>query len=242
MRKRYVIAGASGLAGAAIAAKLLSRPRDLEWEKHGAHLRAAGRSRFAEVDGVRVHYQEAGDSRDPAILLLHGFCASSLVWRDVMTQIADAGFHVVVPDLVGFGFSDKPREWEYTIEAQARGVVRLMDELGIERAAVVGSSYGGAVAATCALDYPERVERLVLVDAVSNDDVKRQSLLRLGATPLLGDVASPLILGSQERLHALIPHSRLIVFRDCGHMPQEERPSEFIELVVSFCQTVSGKW
>ncbi|MGB8508992.1 MAG: hypothetical protein WCD76_11340, partial [Pyrinomonadaceae bacterium] len=76
MRKRYWLAGASLLTGAAIASKLLSRPPDLDWEKHGAHLREAGRSHFAEVDGVRVHYQEAGAADAPAMLLLHGFCAS----------------------------------------------------------------------------------------------------------------------------------------------------------------------
>jgi len=316
MKKRYLIAGAGGLAGATIAAKLLSRPRDLDWEQHGASLRASGRSRFVEVDGVRVHYQEAGERAAPAILLLHGFCASSLVWDNVILSIAAAGFRVVAPDLVGFGFTEKPREWSYTIEAQARGVVRLMDALGVERATVAGSSYGGAVAAITALDDPERVERLVLVDAVSNNDVKSQMLLRVGMTPLLGDVIAPLILGSPrlmslrmrqnyaranahlmddgraatqflplsvvgtqravlktlrrwdavrvereahrieqptlliwgeddrdvplangERLHMLIPHSRLVVFCDCGHLPQEEHPAEFAGLVAGFCQT-----
>ncbi len=320
MKKRYLFAGATGLAGALVAAKLLGRPSDVDWEKHGGHLREAGHSHFIEIDGVRVHYEEAGERSDPAILLIHGFCASSLVWRDVLESLPARGFRVVAPDLVGFGFSDKPRAWEYTIEAQARVVVRLMDELGIESAAVVGSSYGGAVAATCALDYPERVSRLVLVDAVSNDDVKRQRLLRLGATPLMGDVVAPLVLGSRglmgrrmrqayapsnahlfddgretaqllplraastqravlktlrrwdaarieqqahrieqpvllvwgdedrdvplkngERLHALIPHSRLFVFQNCGHLPQEERPSEFTELVAEFCQKVNGE-
>lgn len=316
MRKRDLIAGFSGLAAAAVAAKLLSRPRDLDWERHGAHLRAAGRSRFAEVDGVRVHYQEAGAPDAPVILLLHGFCASSLVWDDVLAQIAGAGFRVIAPDLVGFGFTEKPRGWEYTIEAQARGIVRLMETLGVEQASVVGNSYGGAVAATMALDYPERVGHLVLVDAVSNDNVKRQVLLRVGATRMVGEVVAPLILGSPrlmksrmrqnysaanahlmddgrataqflplrasgtqravlktlrrwdatriereahriehptllvwgeadrdvplangERLHALIPHSRLVVFRDCGHLPQEERPAEFAGLVAGFCRT-----
>ncbi|MGI8565930.1 MAG: alpha/beta fold hydrolase [Pyrinomonadaceae bacterium] len=316
MKKRYLIAGAYGLAGAALAAKLISRPRDVEWEEHAAKLHHADCSRFVEVDGVRVHYQEAGDSAAPPILLIHGFCASTFVWGDVLLPIARMGYRVVAPDLIGFGFSGKPRRGEYTIDSQARMIVRLMDELRIDQAALVGSSYGGAVAMTVALDYPERVRRLVLVDPVSNDDVKNQRLLRLAASPLMGDLISPLIIDSRrlmkwrmgkvyadnnahlfdaarmdahhlplrsantqravlttlrrwnagrierdahrvtqptlliwgeddrdiplrhgERLHALMPNSRLVVFRACGHLPQEERPDEFAGLVAGFCKS-----
>ena len=201
MKKRYWIAGAYGLFGAALAVKLWSRPRDLQWAEHAHHLHHADCSRFAEVEGVRVHYQEAGDGEAPPLLLIHGFCASNFVWSDVLLPLAAAGFRVIAPDLIGFGFSEKPRGgWGYTIEAQARMIVQLMDELKIERACLVGSSYGGAVAALCALDYAERVERLILVGAVSNDDVKRQALLRLAATPVVGDLISPLVLDSPRLL------------------------------------------
>ncbi|CAN5446902.1 alpha/beta fold hydrolase [soil metagenome] len=315
MKKRYWIAGAYGLTGAALAVKLLTRPRDVEWEAHAPRLPHADKSRFVEIEGVRVHVQEAGDAGNPTLLLIHGFCASNFVWSDVLLPLADEGFHVVAPDLVGFGFTGKPKDGEYTIEAQARMIVGLMDELGIDSATFIGSSYGGAVSAVCALDYPERVERLVLVAAVSNDDVKRMPLLRLAAAPLMGDLLSPvmidirqlvkrrmkkvyaannghlldearmaahhgplraasthrailttlrrwnaarieteaaritqptlLIWGGQdnavplkngERLHKLIPHSRLFVFPNSGHLPQEERPAEFVSLVTEFCQ------
>lgn len=319
MKKRYWIAGAYGLAGTALAAKLLSRPRDLSWEEHKDELPHAERSRFIEVKGVRVHYQEAGERDAPPVILVHGFCASTFVWSDVFLPIAAAGFRVVVPDLPGYGFSEKPHGGEYTIDAQAHLVVGLMDELGIERATLVGSSYGGAVAATCALDYPLRVERLVLVDAVINDDVKRQPMLQLAAAPLVGDIFSPLLLstysltrwrmqkvyakGAQrlledermrahhrplrassahraviqtlrrwnaarierdahliqqptlliwgeddvdiplehgQRMFQKIPDARLMVFRRCGHLPQEEYPQEFIKLVTEFCGARGG--
>jgi pimeloyl-ACP methyl ester carboxylesterase len=314
MKRRYWIAGAYGLAGTALAARLLSRPRDVEWEEHKQELPHSERSRFADVEGVRVHYQEAGEPDAPPLLLVHGFCASTFVWSDVLLPIAEAGFRVIAPDLPGFGFSEKPREGEYTIEAQARLVINLMDKLGIGRASIVGSSYGGAVASVCALDYAERVERLVLVDAVINDDVKRQPMLRLAASPLLGDIFSPVLLSTysltrwrmrkvygegaawlleDERMRAhhrplrsssahravirtlrrwdasrvereahriqqpvlliwgeddidiplehgkrmfeRIPNARLIVFRRCGHLPQEEYPSEFTKLLTEFC-------
>jgi pimeloyl-ACP methyl ester carboxylesterase len=202
MKKRYWITGAFGLAGAAIAVKLLRRPSDVEWDDHAHELHHAERSRFALIDGVRVHYQEAGALTSPPLLLIHGFTASNFVWNDCLLPIAAAGFRVIAPDLVGFGFSDKPKQGEYTIEAQARMVVALMNHLKIERATLIGSSYGGAVAATCALDYADRVERLVLVDAVINDYAKRRPLLRLAALPLMGDLISPLMLGSRKLIHS----------------------------------------
>ena len=316
MKKHYLFAGAYGLAGVALAAKLWSRPRDVVWDDFKEQLHHAERSRFVEVDGVRVHYQEAGAEDAPVLLLIHGFCASNFIWSDVLLPLAEAGFRVIAPDLVGYGFSEKPREAEhYTIEAQARMIVGLMSVLGIEQATLVGSSYGGAVAAVCALDDAERVRRLVLVGAVANDEVKRQPLLRLSVAPVMGDLLSPLMLGSPrlvqwrmrkvyaeasahlleerrlvahhlplraanthraalttlrrwsagriereagrikqptlliwgemdrdvplrhgERLHAGLPNSRLIVFRQCGHLPQEERPQEFVGLVGEFCR------
>jgi pimeloyl-ACP methyl ester carboxylesterase len=202
MKKRYWITGAIGLAGALAAAKLLRRPADVGWGEHAHELHHAGRSRFALVDGVRVHYQEAGAVDSPPLLLIHGFTASNFVWKDVLLPIAAAGYRVVAPDLVGFGFSGKPKDGEYTIESQARMIVGLMNHLGMERATLVGSSYGGAIAATCALDYGSRVERLVLVDAVINDYAKRRPLLRLAALPVVGDLISPLMLGSRKLVHS----------------------------------------
>ncbi|HLL14262.1 MAG TPA: alpha/beta hydrolase [Pyrinomonadaceae bacterium] len=315
MKMRYWIGGATALAGGALALKLLTRPQDVEWGEHRERLHHAERSRFVEIEGVRMHYQEAGDGDAPAVLLIHGFCASNFVWNDALVPLAEAGFRVVAPDLVGFGFSGKPVGGEYTIEAQARIVVGLLDALGIGRATLVGSSYGGAVAAVCALDYAARVERLVLVGSVSNDEIIRRPLLRLAATPLMGELLAPVLLDARrfvknhlrktyaaengymldparimahqrplraaathrailrtlrrwraariereaaritqptllvwgahdrdvplrygERLHELIAHSRLFVFPDCGHLPQEERPREFVSLVAEFCR------
>jgi pimeloyl-ACP methyl ester carboxylesterase len=315
MKKRYWIGGMTAVAGGALALKLLTRPQDVEWGEHRERLHHAERSRFVEIEGVRVHYQEAGERGAPAMLLIHGFCASNFVWNDALVPLAEAGFRVVAPDLVGFGFSGKPGGAEYTFEAQARIVVGLMDALGIGRATLVGSSYGGAVAAVCALDYAERVERLVLVGAVSNDDVTRRPLLRLAAAPVMGELLAPVLLDARrfvknhlrktyaaangymidaarvtahqrplraaathrailrtlrrwratriereaaritqptllvwgahdrdvplrygQRLRELIAGARLFVFPNCGHLPQEERPQEFVALVAGFCR------
>ncbi|HLL76406.1 MAG TPA: alpha/beta hydrolase [Pyrinomonadaceae bacterium] len=197
MKKRYWFAGGFALAGVALAAHRLSRPLTLDWREHAAGLHHPDRSRFADVGGVRLHYQEAGDANAPAVVLIHGFLVSNFVWRDVLLPLAERGLRVVAPDLVGFGFSGKPADGEYTIEAQARAIIGLLDELGIERATLVGSSYGAAVAAVCALDWPGRVGRLVLVGAVCNDELKRHPVLRLVALRGLGELLAPPLLDAR---------------------------------------------
>lgn len=197
MKKRYLFAGLGAVAGAAIAAKLMRRQQDVDWRDHAGTLPHAELSWFANIDGVRIHYQEAGHDDAPPVVLIHGFCASSFIWADVIEPLAAAGLRVIVPDLIGFGFSQKPNWVSYTIDMQARMIVGLLDSLGIERAILVGSSYGGAVAATVALDHPDRVDRLVMLDAVINNEAINQPLLRLSGFPGLGEILTPLVLGSR---------------------------------------------
>ncbi|PWT89598.1 MAG: hypothetical protein C5B55_11125 [Blastocatellia bacterium] len=310
MKKRYWIAGA---ATAAIAVKLLSRPREVDWEKNRSVIFHVEHSRFANVDGVRIHYQEAGAESAPPLILIHGFTSSTLVWSKVFLSLADAGYRVIALDLLGYGYSSKPRSGPYTIENQARIITGLLDRLGIERATILGSSYGGAVAAICALDYADRVEKLIMVGAVNNNEPLRFALMRLFGARVVGDVVSPLLIGSRRllrlrmkrvydrhawvlderrvdarhlplraaqthraiirtvrawdadrisrdahlidkptlllwgdndpeipladatRLHNEIPDSRLIVFQQCGHLPHEEYPEQFVEVVTNFC-------
>jgi pimeloyl-ACP methyl ester carboxylesterase len=315
MKKRYWIAGtATAAAGMAVAVKLLTRPSDVDWAKNRETVFHSEHSKFTEVGSVRVHYQEAGGKTGRPIVLLHGFASSTLVWSKVFLNLAEAGFRVIVPDLLGYGYSGKPRNGEYTIEGQAKLVVGLLAQMGIERATIVGSSYGGAVAATCALDYPGQVERLVLVGTVNNDRPLQFKLMRVFGSRVIGGLISPLLIGSRrllrmrmkrvydrhawllderrvearhlplraaatqraiirtvrlwdanrisrdahlirqptlllwgandpeipladgERLHASIPGSRLIVFLNCGHLPHEEYPDEFVEIVSDFCR------
>src|SRR2546423_2109736 len=125
MKKRYWLAGGFALTGAAVAAHRLVRPRALDWEAHVERLHHADRSRFVEVDGVRIHYQEAGERGAPPLVLIHGFLASNFVWREVLVPLAERGFHVLAPDLIGFGFSAKPADAEDTTYAHARLIVRF---------------------------------------------------------------------------------------------------------------------
>jgi len=315
MKKRYLIAGAATVA---LAGKLLLRPRDADWHKCRDVVFHSEHSSFIDVDGIRVHYQEAGDRHAPAIILIHGFASSTLVWSNVFLRLAEAGYRVIAPDMLGYGYSAKPRNGEYTIAGQAKLLTRLLDALGIPRAIFIGSSYGGAVAATCALDYPDRVEKLILVGAVNNNRPREFMLMRFFGSPVLGDIVSPLLLGSRrllrrrmkrvydrhawvmderrvdarhlplraagthraiintvrrwdaerisrdahlitqptlllwgendreiplsdgERLHAEIPGSRLIVFLNCGHLPHEEFPEAFTNVVTDFVKEQSA--
>jgi pimeloyl-ACP methyl ester carboxylesterase len=221
MKKRYLLAGASGIVAGAVATKLLTRPRDVSWPDSIDLIYHAEHSWFAIIDGVRIHYQEAGDEKAPPMILIHGFISSNLVWNEVFLPLAKAGFRVIAPDLPGYGYSEKPRDGEYTIASQARAVLGLMDRLGIEKATIVGASYGGAVAAMLALDCPERVARLVLVGAVSNDEVKKKLLLRLASLPIIGDIATPLFLGSRWILRKRTEE----VYRRLG-FPVDERKIE----------------
>ena len=197
MKKRYWIAGAITLG---VAAKLLLRPRDADWNRNRHIIFHSDHSRFVDVDGVRVHYQEAGDRNAPVLVLIHGFASSTLVWSKVFLRLAAAGFRVIAVDMLGFGYSGKPRSGEYTITGQAGILMGVLDRLNIKRATLVGSSYGGAVAATCALDYAQRVTRLVLIGTVNNNQPLNYKLMRMFGSPVFGDVVSPLLIGSRRLL------------------------------------------
>ena len=225
MKKKNLALGFGGAISALVAWKMLARARGVNWEDVSETVHHSENSHFAEVDGATIHYQEFGETSDPTLLLVHGYTASTYVWRIVAPMLADAGFHVVAPDLLGFGYSDKPASFEYTIAAQARVLERLMNRLGIGRATVIGSSYGGAVASTLALDYPERVEKLVLVGAVSNDEALDKPLIKLGSIPLLGELLTPFLLDSKILSKARMKHT---FAPDSHHLITDERVESVI--------------
>ena len=105
----------------------------------------------------------------PAVLLLHGIPSSSYLWRDVIDPLSGT-FDVLAPDLLGYGDSDKRLDADLSIAAQARYMVAFMETLGVHQAAVIGHDIGGGVAQLMAVDEPQRVARLTLIDsAVDNN-------------------------------------------------------------------------
>lgn len=193
MKLRNLALGLTGAVGVAVAVKMLTRAGTINWDDVSSAVEHSAKSHFVSVDGARVHFQEFGNAGDPPLVLIHGFTASTYVWRSVAPLLGDAGFHVIAVDLLGFGFSEKPRWFDYSIDSQARMISRFMDRIGIGRAVVVGSSYGGAVAATLALDYGERVEKLVLVNAVCNDNLRQHPILRICSIPGVGEAIAPFL-------------------------------------------------
>lgn len=126
-------------------------------------------SQFITVNGVQVHYKEAGTG-EPVMILLHGFGASVFSWREVMPLLSRYG-RVVAYDRPAFGLTQRPlpgswkEENPYGVDGNITLLLGLMDALGIEKAILIGNSAGGRLAVQAALTHPERVSGLVLVDA-----------------------------------------------------------------------------
>jgi pimeloyl-ACP methyl ester carboxylesterase len=126
---------------------------------------------YADVDGVRVRYLDTGAPGDerPTVVLLHGFASSLETWTLVAPALGAHGFRVLALDLKGFGWTDRP-PGDYSPQAQAKLVLELMDQRGVQQAAVVGHSWGASVALAMALGAPDRVTRLALYDAWAFED------------------------------------------------------------------------
>src|SRR5512136_1716913 len=118
--------------------------------------------RSIEIDGSRIFYRESGGSTAPAILLLHGFPTSSHMFRNLIPALADR-FHVVAPDLPGFGFSDAPdrKRFRYTFENLAKAIDRFTQTIGLERYAIYVFDYGAPVGLRLALAHPERITAII---------------------------------------------------------------------------------
>jgi pimeloyl-ACP methyl ester carboxylesterase len=139
------------------------------------------------LHGHRVAYRSAGSG--PAIVLVHGITSTSATWERVMPYLATR-FTVIAPDLLGHGQSAKPRG-DYSLGAYASGLRDLMVTLGHERATFVGHSLGGGVVMQLAYQFPERCERLVLVD--SGGLGREVNILLRAATLSLSELVLPLL-------------------------------------------------
>lgn len=117
---------------------------------------------LAEVNGVRLHYAEAGSGKD-LVILLHGFPEYWYSWRHQLIALGK-NFHVVAPDMRGYNLSDKPpRVEDYRIEVLVDDVVGLIDYFGSSKAAIVGHDWGAGVAWAVAQRHPERVSKLAVL-------------------------------------------------------------------------------
>jgi pimeloyl-ACP methyl ester carboxylesterase len=275
-------------------------------------------SEFIDINGLYVHLKKKGQGK-PVFLLLHGFAASLYSWQRVMEPFSQLG-SVIAYDRPGFGLSEHPLHWQgenpYSAEAQTELVVSLLDHFQVEQAILVGSSAGGSVSIRVAIQHPERVAGLVLVDAavyISSHvpgwlfpmfstpqmrhlgpliarqiiwfgprmierawhDASRlpDEMLELYRKPyqvenwdkalweftqanqyydlakhlreidvptlvITGDDDSIVPTADSIRLAGELPHASLKVIEDCGHLPHEEQPEQFMNVVRSFLETL----
>jgi pimeloyl-ACP methyl ester carboxylesterase len=160
--------------------------------------------RTVKVDGLSIFYREAGPKSAPTILLLHGLPSSSRMFEPLLTRLAD-DYHLVAPDYPGFGHSDwpDPKQFDYTFDHIASVMNDFTQALGLSRYTLYMQDYGGPVGFRMALAHPERVQALIVQDAVAhneglgvnwvtrrafwadragNEDALRANLLSLAAT------------------------------------------------------------
>jgi len=271
-------------------------------------------SRYVEVDGVRTRYVTFGEG-DEAIIFIHGFSSSLFTWSKCLEPISKQ-YRVFALDLKGFGFSDKPAS-AYSTAEYIDFLVHFMNAVGLEKATLCGNSMGGGIAWRTALEYPEKVDKLILVDssgyvsnrsglpfimklarapgmeklfalfttrgqirsslesAYYNDEAVTERtvdayyypmrtegamhavLARIrrpqsatekwqGRIPEL-DLPTFIIWGTEDtwipvedakRFHREISGSGLLIIPECGHLPQEEEPEQFVTAMLDF---MSGK-
>ena len=292
-----LLAGASGFGAYAYA-----RPTDLYRRALGAQLRLRGlRPARARLPGAVVAYWTGGNGAP--VVFVHGFGTEAVVNWAAQLGPARRHFRVLAPDLPGFGRSQRV-VGEATIALQVACLRDLLDHLGLRRASVVGHSMGGWISLAFAVAHPERVDRLVVVDAAglrfdpdltlqrvllpetaadvagliaanfqrppwlprfvlrdvlrtcrreveTRTEILRQlvygnefvddALARITAPTLVvwgrSDVITPLAVG--QRLAAGIPNAELVVFDDCAHSPNVERPRRFNALVFEFLRGIA---
>jgi pimeloyl-ACP methyl ester carboxylesterase len=121
-----------------------------QWVQAGAH---------------RLAYYDTGPSDGPVVVLLHGLASDADTWDLALAPLAEKGVRALALDLVGHGESDKPGDCAYLLDDFAASLAAFLDALGLERVAVCGHSFGGAIAVHFAADYRSRISHLVLVSA-----------------------------------------------------------------------------
>jgi pimeloyl-ACP methyl ester carboxylesterase len=131
------------------------------------------RERFSGVEnhtvvvaGHKVHYLAEGPAAGPVVVLVHGLGGHAEDWNDLAASLAKVGFRVYRPDLLGYGRSEKPADFSYSVRDEAGVVVGFMDALGLKKVDLGGWSMGGWIVQIVAGTHPERINRLMIFDAV----------------------------------------------------------------------------
>ncbi|MBD2314344.1 alpha/beta fold hydrolase [Desertifilum sp. FACHB-1129] len=126
----------------------------------------------------------------PPVILLHGLPAQSYSWREVLPALASQGMRAIAPDWLGFGFSAKPdrREFRYTADAFVQALAELIDQLEIERFSLVVQGFVGSSGLLYALRYPEKIERLAILNAPLSPEARVPWKIKQLGLPLMGEM------------------------------------------------------
>ncbi len=147
---------------AALAASLLAGTSPAADTPNTTHAESTVHYRYEQVGDVKVFYREAGNPSAPTVLLLHGFAASSFMFRELISQLADR-YHVIAPDLPAFGFTEAPArgQYAYTFSQLAQTIGEFTEHLKLDRYALMVHDYGAPVGWRLAVAHPERVTAIV---------------------------------------------------------------------------------
>lgn len=145
---------------------------------------------FTNIDGMDIHIWIKGfkNTKETPIILIHGFTANTYTWRFNIEELGKK-FPVYAIDLPGFGYSDKPLDFQYDLDGYAAFIIKFMDAMEIKKAILVGNSMGGGIALKTELTYPDRVAKLVLVDSMGYpEDRHRFWVFQMMNYPVIGEV------------------------------------------------------
>lgn len=144
------------------------------WLRPVSFFRVYGAARFClsgahssqvQVSGIRIHYYVLGPESGPPVVLIHGLGGRAEDWENLSAPLVRAGFRVYLPDLAGYGQSERPASFSYSIPDEASIVVGFLDAMHLRQVSLGGWSMGGWVVQRVAAAHPERVSRLMLFDS-----------------------------------------------------------------------------
>ncbi len=201
LRRKWLFwVGLLALASATAAVAFARAPMECLTALRTARLAIAGvHSRTLTLEGLQTHYLEGGQGEP--VVLVHGLGARALDWAPLLPGLVRAGYHVYALDLPGFGSTAAPPDRTYSVREQAKFLESFLRTLGLDHVALVGLSMGGWIAATLALEEPERVVKLVLMDSAG-------FAFKLGFDPALLAPSTPEQVDGLLAL--LMPHPRAV--------------------------------
>jgi pimeloyl-ACP methyl ester carboxylesterase len=165
-RRRWWIAVSLLALITVLAVVIWTRPLSVfRWFNEAQMYWIGARNHETVVEGYRIHYYALGPENGPPVVLVHGLGGRAEDWEKLAPYIAKAGYRVYLPDLPGFGQSERPRNFSYSVTDQSKVVVGFLDALGLKQVDLGGWSMGGWIVQLAAVNHPERVRRLMLFDS-----------------------------------------------------------------------------